>query len=115
MANAPALVAATKIPEVVLGSSTGPRSMPVLGFGTAANKLEPNVLKTAVLEAIKLGYMHFDTASMYGSEQALGEAIQDALRLGLVASRDQVFITSKLWISDAHPHRVTPALQKSLQ
>ncbi|KAI5313776.1 hypothetical protein L3X38_042952 [Prunus dulcis] len=46
---------------------------------------------------------------------ALGEAIQEALRLGLVASRDQVFITSKLWISDAHLDLVTPALQESLQ
>ncbi|KAM1121144.1 hypothetical protein ACFX2I_002843 [Malus domestica] len=92
---------AKKIPEVVLASSTGPRSMPAIGFGTAANKFEPHVLKTAVVEAIKLGYRHFDTASMYGSEQTLGEAIQEALGLGLVASRDQVFVTSKLWITDA--------------
>ncbi|KAM1006047.1 hypothetical protein ACFX1X_002874 [Malus domestica] len=102
MTNAPNVsAAAKKIPEVVLASSTGPRSMPAIGFGTAANKFEPHVLKTAVVEAIKLGYRHFDTASMYGSEQTLGEAIQEALGLGLVASRDQVFVTSKLWITDA--------------
>ncbi|TQE05742.1 hypothetical protein C1H46_008648 [Malus baccata] len=116
MANAPDVsAAANKIPEVVLASSTGSRSMPVIGFGTAADKLQPHVLKTAVVEAIKLGYRHFDTASMYGSEQTLGEAIQEALGLGLVASRDQVVVTSKLWITDAHPHLVIPALHKSLQ
>ncbi|TQE05744.1 hypothetical protein C1H46_008650 [Malus baccata] len=86
MANAPNVsAAAKKIPEVVLASSTGPRSMPAIGLGTAANKFEPHVLKTAVVEAIKLGYRHFDTASMYGSEQTLGEAIQEAL--GLVLKR----------------------------
>ncbi|KAI5352243.1 hypothetical protein L3X38_005134 [Prunus dulcis] len=104
-----------QIPEVVLGSSTGPKSMPVLAFGTAANNLQPIQLKTAVLEAIKLGYRHFDTAAVYGSEQPLGEAIKEALKLGLVASRDQLFITSKLWSNDAHPHHVIPALKKSLE
>ncbi|KAF3453018.1 hypothetical protein FNV43_RR03451 [Rhamnella rubrinervis] len=100
------------IPKVVLSSSVGQRSMPVLGFGTAADSL--NVLKTAVLEAIKLGYRHFDTAFFYGNEQVLGEAIAEALKLGLVCSRDELFVTSKLWCSDAHPHLVIPALQKSL-
>ncbi|KAM5567947.1 non-functional NADPH-dependent codeinone reductase 2 [Rosa sericea] len=109
------MMAATKIPEVVLGSSSGQRTMPVLGFGTATDYLDPNALKTAVLEAIKLGYRHFDTASIYTSEQTLGEAVAEAISLGLIASRDQVFITSKLWCNDAHPDLVIPALKKSLQ
>ncbi|KAL6186465.1 hypothetical protein ACLB2K_042585 [Fragaria x ananassa] len=108
-------MAATQIPEVVLVSSNGRRTMPVLSFGTAANNLEPEVLKEAVLEAIKLGYRHFDTAYEYGSEQSLGIAIAKALELGLVASRDELFITSKLWPNDAHPDLVIPALKKSLQ
>ncbi|KAF3453015.1 hypothetical protein FNV43_RR03448 [Rhamnella rubrinervis] len=103
-----------RIPKVVLGSSAGQRSMPVLGFGTAADSPDSAVMKTAVLEAIMLGYRHFDTAFLYGSEQALGEAIAEALKLGLVGSRDELFVTSKLWCSDAHPHLVIPALQKSL-
>ncbi|PRQ30362.1 putative D-galacturonate reductase [Rosa chinensis] len=89
-------MAATQIPVVVLESSDGHRTMPVLGFGTASNNLQPEVLMEAVLEAIKLGYRHFDTASLYGSEQSLGVAIAQALKLGLVASRDELFITSKL-------------------
>ncbi|XP_009359214.1 non-functional NADPH-dependent codeinone reductase 2 [Pyrus x bretschneideri] len=109
------MAAATQIPEVVLGSSAGPKSMPVLAFGTAADNIQPDALKTAVIEAIKLGYRHFDTASIYGSEQTLGDAIKEALELGLVDSRDKLFITSKLWSNDAHPDLVLPALKKSLQ
>ncbi|XP_021812785.1 non-functional NADPH-dependent codeinone reductase 2-like [Prunus avium] len=112
MANA---ASSAHIPEVVLGSSIGQKSMPVLAFGTATDNIQPNLLKTAVLEAIKLGYRHFDTAAIYGSEQTLGEAIKEAIKLGLVVSRDQLFITSKLWSNDAHPHLVIPALKKSLE
>ncbi|KAG7988801.1 hypothetical protein I3843_03G205700 [Carya illinoinensis] len=104
---------ATGIPKVVLNSSTGRKAMPVIGFGTAAESND--ALISAVLEAIKLGYRHFDTASMYGSEQALGEAIAEALKLDLVGSRDELFITSKLWPSDAHADLVVLALQKSIR
>ncbi|KAL1315319.1 hypothetical protein HN51_042091 [Arachis hypogaea] len=100
------------VPNVVLQSSF---SMPVIGFGTASETNDGDTVKAAALEAIKLGYRHFDTASCYGSEQALGEAIAEALKLGLISSRDELFITSKLWLSDNHPHLVLPALQKSLQ
>nr|XP_025608221.1 NAD(P)H-dependent 6'-deoxychalcone synthase isoform X2 [Arachis hypogaea] len=101
------------IPNVVLQSSF---SMPVIGFGTAAFETDDgDVHKQAVIEAIKVGYRHFDTASVYGSEQALGEAIAEALKLGLISSRDELFITSKLWLSDNHPDLVLPALRKSLQ
>ncbi|KAL5552803.1 hypothetical protein UlMin_040204 [Ulmus minor] len=107
---------AINIPYVELNSSIDGRgsSMPVIGFGTAAEDSDSTIMKTAVLEAIKLGYRHFDTASIYGSEKSLGEAIAEALKLGLVASRDELFITSKLWCSDAHPDLVLPALKKNL-
>ncbi|XP_059452857.1 non-functional NADPH-dependent codeinone reductase 2-like [Corylus avellana] len=109
------MAVASKIPEVVLSSSSDSKGMPVIGFGTAADSIDGATLKSAVLEAIKLGYRHFDTASAYGSEQALGEAIAQALTLGLVSSREELFITSKLWPSEAHPDLVLPALQKSVQ
>ncbi|XP_054818093.1 non-functional NADPH-dependent codeinone reductase 2-like [Prosopis cineraria] len=98
-------------PRVVLPDGN---SMPVIGLGTGAFQIPGEVTKMAVLEAIKAGYRHFDTASLYGTEQPLGEAIEEALKLGLVGSRDELFITSKLWFIDAHPDRVVPALQKSL-
>ncbi|MED6205324.1 hypothetical protein PIB30_016706 [Stylosanthes scabra] len=83
------------IPNVVLLSSS---KMPLIAFGTASSSNHPQIVKAAVIEAIKVGYRHFDTASIYGSEQALGEAIAEALKLRLIASRDELFITSKLWI-----------------
>ncbi|XP_068642062.1 non-functional NADPH-dependent codeinone reductase 2-like [Aristolochia californica] len=103
------------IPAVKLGSGVG--TMPCIGMGTAVYPFVENaeITKSAVLEAIRLGYRHFDTASLYLSEKALGQAIADALRNGLIKSRDELFITSKLWCTDAHPHLVLPALQKSLR
>jgi len=52
---------------------------------------------------------------VYNTEAALGDAIAEAIRAGTIASRDEVYVTSKLWIADAHPGRVLPALQKTLQ
>lgn len=107
---------AIEIPEVRLSSAApGSRSMPVIGFGTAADPFDPAALKLAVIEAIKLGYRHFDTASLYGSEEPLGEAIADAIKLGLVSSRKELFVTSKLWTCDAHADLVIPAIKKSLR
>ena len=108
-------MASTNIPTLVLASYTGLKGIPVIGFGTASDDTDPTALKRAVLDAIKLGYRHFDTASVYGSEKGLGEAIAEALKLGLVGSRDELFITSKLWCSDAHPDLVVPSLKESLR
>ncbi|KAJ1436948.1 NADP-dependent oxidoreductase domain [Sesbania bispinosa] len=105
----------SKVPHVVIQSSSNHRNLPVIGLGTASEFASRDVTKVAVLEAIKLGYTHFDTASIYGSEEALGEAIAEALQLGLIGSRDDLFITSKLWCSHNHPHLVLPSLRKTLQ
>lgn len=103
------------IPEVKLSSSSGSRNMPVIGMGTMADPFDETALKEAVLEAITVGYRHFDTASLYRSEKPLGEALADALKLGLIASRDELFITSKLWCTDVHADLVVPALKNSLR
>ncbi|XP_022775564.1 non-functional NADPH-dependent codeinone reductase 2-like [Durio zibethinus] len=103
------------IPEHVLRWSG--QKMPITGFGTASDPVEGSelVTKLAVLQAIKLGYRHFDTASLYGTEQPLGEAITEAISLGLIKTRDELFITSKLWCIDAHGELVLPALRRSLE
>ncbi|RDX69959.1 hypothetical protein CR513_50857, partial [Mucuna pruriens] len=103
------------IPEVVLRSSSGQRKMPIIGLGTAPESGSKVSTKDAVVEAIKQGYRHFDAAAAYGVEQALGEAIAEALQLGLIASRDDLFITSKLWVTHNHPHLILPALNQSLR
>ncbi|XP_028758093.1 NAD(P)H-dependent 6'-deoxychalcone synthase-like [Neltuma alba] len=107
-------MAVCDIPSVVLGSSTGEVKMPVIGMGSAPDFTCKADTKEAIVEAIRQGYRHLDTAAAYGSEAALGEAIKEALQLGLVPSRQHLFVTSKLWCTNNHPHLVLPALQNSL-
>lgn len=100
---------AKKIPEVILNSG---QKMPVIGLGTASIPLPPHEALTSIpIVAFEVGYRHFDTASLYGSEESLGKAVAQALDLGLIKSRDKVFITSKLWTTDAHPDLVVPTLK----
>ncbi|KAJ1383893.1 NADP-dependent oxidoreductase domain [Sesbania bispinosa] len=106
-------MASVEIPTKVLPNTTGPLRMPVIGMGSAPDFTCKKDTKEAIIEAIKQGYRHFDTAAAYGSEQALGEALKEAIELGLV-SREDLFVTSKLWVTENHPHLVLPALQKSL-
>ncbi|KAJ3679603.1 hypothetical protein LUZ60_017614 [Juncus effusus] len=89
--------------------------MPVLGMGTAEFPAIHEKMKTAYLDAITVGYRHFDTACVYQSEKPLGEAIQEAIRLDLIGSRDELFITSKLWCTDNHPELILPAIKSSLR
>ncbi|XP_045810872.1 methylecgonone reductase-like [Trifolium pratense] len=101
------------IPEVMLNSG---HTMPMFAFGTTALLLPPNdELIPIIIDAIQAGYRHFDTAAMYGSEEALGLAIVQAQNQGLIKNRGDIFITTKLWCTDAHPDLVLPALKNSLQ
>ncbi|EMS45203.1 NAD(P)H-dependent 6'-deoxychalcone synthase [Triticum urartu] len=58
---------------------------------------------------------HSDTAAMYATERPLGEALAEAVRRGLLASREEVFVTSKLWCTQCHPQLVLRSLRESLQ
>lgn len=49
--------------------------------------------------SMQMGYRHFDTAKIYGSEPALGNALAESILEGTV-KRENVFVTSKLWGSD---------------
>ncbi|KAL8157673.1 hypothetical protein AgCh_002395 [Apium graveolens] len=105
----------SKIPESKLGSNIA-TTIPLLGFGTAVYPpVASDTMKKSIFNAIKVGYRHFDTAAMYNSEKDLGEAVAEAVKCGIIKSRDELFITSKLWCSDAHPDRVLPALQNTLR
>ncbi|KAH7679866.1 Aldo-keto reductase protein, partial [Dioscorea alata] len=98
--------------EIILSSGG---KIPVLGMGTAAYPIpEPELVERAIFEAMKLGYRHFDTASLYQSEQPLGQAISRAIRSGIIKDRDELFITTKLAVADTYPGAVVPALRKSL-
>ncbi|KAI3516864.1 hypothetical protein L1887_15971 [Cichorium endivia] len=103
------------IPEMMISSSSGPRPIPVIGMGTATLTTGSDEVRVAVIEAIKAGYRHFDTAALYQTEKPVGEAIREALRLGLIKSRSEVFVTTKLWCNSTERHLVLPAIKESLQ
>ncbi|KAJ0492704.1 putative codeinone reductase (NADPH) [Helianthus annuus] len=108
------------IPETKISSSEGARPVPVpviaMGTATESSIAGIEVVKPSILiEAVKLGYRHFDTAAVYQTEKPVGEAVAEALRLGLIKSRSEVFITTKLWCNSADRHLVLPALKQSLK
>lgn len=85
--------------------------MPVLGLGTW--KSEPGEVYEAVREALRIGYRHVDCAHIYGNEAEIGQAFSDAFAEG-VLSRNDLWVTSKLW-NDAHaPADVRPAVENTL-
>ena len=103
------------IPYTTITSSDGRRPIPLIGMGTATLAEGHDQVKTGIIEAIKVGYRHFDTASLYQTEKALGEAIKEALMLGLIKSREDLFITTKLWCNSTQGHLVVPAMKRSLE
>jgi diketogulonate reductase-like aldo/keto reductase len=64
-------MATKKIPEVVVNSW---KKMPTIGFGTGTTPPQQTLL-----HAIEIGYRHFDTASLYNTEEPLGQAVSKAL------------------------------------
>ena len=82
--------------------------MPQLGFGVFQVP-DPAECERAVIDAAEVGYRLFDTAASYMNEEAVGR--------GLKASgvpRDELFVTTKLWIEDAGYEKTNAAFQRSL-
>lgn len=72
-------------------------TMPSIGLGTWL--APPGEVRGAVAAALKLGYRHVDAASVYGNEAEVGEALRSSVAEGVVARAD-VFLTSKLWVTE---------------
>ena len=85
--------------------------IPPIGFGLW--KIPEEECANAVYQAIKLGYRHLDSASDYGNEVQVGEGIKRAIDDGL-CTREELWVTSKLWNTYHAPEHVGPALQKTL-
>jgi len=81
-------------------------AMPALGFGVF--QTPPEQTKSAVAEALRVGYRLIDTAASYGNEREVGEGIRAS---GL--ERSEVFIETKLWISDYGYDQALHAFDKS--
>jgi 2,5-diketo-D-gluconate reductase A len=82
--------------------------MPILGFGVYQIPAEQT--EQAVTDALATGYRHIDTAAAYGNEEAVGRAIEAS---GI--PRDELFVTTKLWIQDAGEDNTRRAFGKSLE
>lgn len=82
--------------------------MPILGFGVfqIADQTE---CERCVVDAVGAGYRLIDTAASYKNEEAVGRGLK---RAGV--PRDQLFVTSKLWVEDAGYERTLKAIDKSL-
>ena len=82
--------------------------MPILGFGVfQVNDLK--LCEQSVLDAIDTGYRSIDTAASYMNEEAVGNAIKKS---GI--AREELFITTKLWVSDAGYENTLKAFERSL-
>lgn len=85
---------------------------PTIGLGTW--KIPDAVLPDLIPEAVELGYRHFDCACDYGNEPAVGRGLSRAIESKGV-SREDLWITSKLWNTYHHPDHVRPACERSLR
>lgn len=82
--------------------------MPILGFGVY--QVEPGETENVVFNALQTGYRSIDTAAAYMNEDAVGKAIK---RSGI--AREDLFITTKLWIQDAGYEKAKKAFERSLK
>ena len=90
----------------------GTGQMPALGFGTLIP--DPAVTISATRGALEAGFRHFDAAERYRNEAQVGEALQAGLAAqGL--TREDIFVTTKLWNTNHRPERVEPAFNASLE
>ena len=90
----------------------GSGAIPAVGFGTLIP--DAAVTREATRTALEVGFRHFDCAERYRNEDAVGDAIQDALKAGTVR-REDLFVTTKLWNTNHRPERVRPAFEASLR
>lgn len=96
----------SSVPSVTLNSGV---KMPLLGFGVFQVP-DPEECERSVLEAVQTGYRLIDTAAAYGNEGAVGSAIKKA-----GVPRDELFVTTKLWIQDAGYDRTKAAFERSME
>ncbi|BCZ19856.1 2,5-diketo-D-gluconic acid reductase [Helicobacter sp. NHP19-012] len=80
--------------------------MPLLGIGV----FQLQDCEKLMLEAIESGYRLFDTAQMYGNEAGVGQAVKKTSVL-----REELFITTKVWFSNAGEQKAKASVEKSLQ
>ncbi len=94
------------VPSVTLNNGV---TMPILGFGVFQIP-DPEECERSVADAIRTGYRLIDTAAAYGNEEAVGRAVATS-----GVPREDLFITTKLWITDAGEGPTRQAFERSLK
>ena len=82
--------------------------MPILGYGVYQTPAEET--KKCVLDALNTGYRSIDTAQAYGNEAGVGDAVTES---GI--ARDEIFITTKIWITNAGYENAKKSIDESLK
>jgi 2,5-diketo-D-gluconate reductase A len=83
--------------------------MPIIGFGVF-QMTDPAECERSVADALATGYRLIDTAASYENEQSVGKAIKKS-----GVPRDQLFITTKLWIADTGYEKTRAAFERSMK
>jgi 2,5-diketo-D-gluconate reductase B len=84
--------------------------MTIPAFGLGTFRLKDDVVIASVKTALELGYRTVDTAQIYENEAAVGQAIQES-----GVPRNQLFITTKIWIENLSREKLIPSLKESLE
>ena len=84
--------------------------MTIPAFGLGTFRLKDDVVIASVKTALELGYRTIDTAQIYDNEAAVGQAVAES---GI--ARDELFITTKIWIENLSKDKLIPSLKESLQ
>lgn len=84
--------------------------MTIPAFGLGTFRLKDDVVIASVKTALELGYRTVDTAQIYDNEAAVGQAIEES-----GVARDELFITTKIWIENLSKDKLIPSLKESLR
>lgn len=95
----------TQVPNVTLNDGV---EMPILGFGVY--QVPPEDTERVVTDALEVGYRHIDTAAAYGNEDGVGRAVRNS-----GVPRDELFITTKLWMQHPGEANARRAFELSLE
>ena len=95
--------------DIVLNNGV---TMPPIGYGVF-RMTDLEECENAVVQAVKTGYRLIDTAAAYENETAVGKAIKRVIAEGIV-SREDLFVTTKLWITDTSYEKAKEGFQRSL-
>ena len=100
-----------EVPNIKLNNGT---TIPQVGLGLWEVKTKEECW-TSIQTALDAGYRHFDSAQAYGNEASLGDVLGEAFRGQSNLTREDIFITTKLWNENQKAELALPAFEESLE